>query len=354
MAVLEVSNLKTMDTTNNPKRSGTQYSTPKAAIPSAPKPKKTNNSLIPILLSLGFIMLVGIAWLTYQSINDTRALEQKVAELQEAEKLRIELETQHEEAVAELESLKSDNEQINALIDQQKIELLAQKNEIARLMRDRNKYNAARSEIKDLKEQLAGFVAEIEQLQADQAMLAQTNTMLKGERDQLNQQLQTKLGENEELSQVKAQLTSEKEELTKSVAIGSVVQVKGVKVTPQKIRKSGKTADQKAAKRTDQLKVCFTTLVNEIVKPNTEKFHIRIISPLGETLAVDNLGSGIIRNTKTGEEVRFTQVAEYDYMNDETELCFNWKPDMGFQSGQYQVEIYNKGYLAGTGDFTLK
>ena len=153
---------------------------------------------------------------------------------------------------------------------------------------------------------------------------------------------------------MKAQLTSEKEELTKSVAIGSVVQVKSIEVTPQKIRKNGKTADQKAAKKTDQLKVCFTTLVNEIVKPNNEKFHIRIISPLGETLAVDNLGSGTIRNTKTGEDVRFTQIAEYDYMNDETELCFNWKPNIGFQSGSYQVEIYNKGYLAGAGDFTLK
>ena len=345
-----------MDATNNPRISGSKQTppTPKSAIPSPPPPKKPNNTLIPILLSIGFLMLVGIAWLTYKGMETTRALEQKVAELQEAEKLRIELENQYNEAITELDALKSDNEQINALIDQQKAELMSQKNDIATLMRDKRQYDSARAEIRNLKERLAGYVAEIEQLQAESEMLAQENTMLKDERDQLNQTLQAKLGENEELTQAKAQLVNEKEDLAKSVEIGSVVQVKGVKVTPQKVRKSGKTADQKAAKKTDQLKVCFTTIVNELAKPGTEKFFIRIINPRGETLAIDDLGSGVIKDSRTGEEVRFTQVAEYDYMNDETQLCFNWKPETSFDSGNYEVEIYNKGYLAGKGNFSLK
>ncbi|MEO1261497.1 MAG: hypothetical protein AAFZ15_22020 [Bacteroidota bacterium] len=345
-----------MDATNNPRKSGSKQTplTSKSAIPSPPPPNKPNNTLIPILLSIGFLMLVGIAWMTYKGIETTRALEQKVAELQEAEKLRVELENQYNEAITELDALKSDNEQINALIDQQKAELMSQKNDIANLMRDKRKYDAARAEIRNLKERLAGYVAEIEQLQSESEMLAQENVMLKDERDQLNQTLQAKLGENEELTLAKAQLVNEKEDLAKSVEIGSVVQVKGVKVTPQKVRKSGKTADQKAAKRTDQLKVCFTTIVNELAKPGTEKFFIRIINPSGETLAIDDLGSGIIKDSQTGEQVQFTQVAEYDYMNDETQLCFNWKPDTSFDSGNYEVEIYNKGYLAGKGNFSLK
>ena len=299
-------------------------------------------------------MLTAVAWLTYNSMNTTRALEQKVAELQEAEKLRAELDNQFNEAIAELDQLKGDNEQINALIDQQKVELQSQKNQITGLLRDKRKYDAARGELRGLKENLANYVAEIEQLQAEQEMLTQENTMLKSERDELNLNLQAKLGENEQLTTAKAQLVNEKEQLTKSVELGSIVQVKSVKVTAQKVRKSGKTADQKAAKKTDQLKVCFTTVVNELVRPGVEKFFIRILSPQGETLAIDDLGSGVITNSKTGEEVRFTQVAEYDYVNDETQLCFNWKPDVPFQSGEYGVEIYNKGYVAGQGSFSLK
>lgn len=344
-----------MDTTNNPRISGSQQTPPttNAAIPSTP-PKKPNNSLIPILISVGFLMLVGIAWMTYNSMRTTRALEQKVAELQEAEKLRIELDNQYNEAMAELDQLKGDNDQINALIDQQKAELLAQKNKINGLLRDKRRYDAARSELKDLKAQLANYVAEIEQLNADQELLSQENSLLKSERDELNQSLQAKLGENEELSIVKAQLVNEKEVLTKSVELGSVIQVKNVNITPQKVRKSGKAADQKAAKKTDQLKVCFTTIENSLVKPGLEQFFIRIINPQGETLAIEDLGSGMLTSNKTGEEVRFTQVTEYDYMNDETQLCFNWNPDVPFQSGEYQVEIYNKGYLSGIGAFALK
>ena len=61
-----------------------------------------------------------------------------------------------------------------------------------------------------------------------------------------------------------------------------------------------------------------------------------------------------IINKKTGEEIRYTQVKEYDYVNDETDLCFDWQPNTPFQKGNYDVEIYNKGHLAGKGNFVLK
>jgi len=287
-------------------------------------------------------------------MSATRSLEQKVAQLQEAEKIRSQLENQFNEAIAELDNLKSDNEQINALIDQQKAEIEAQKNQIVGLLRDKRQYDAARAEIKELKAKLAGFIADIEQLESDKEMLSQQNYSLKGQRDSLSQTLQAKLGENEQLAIAKAKLANEKESLSKSVEIGSVIQVKGVNVTPQKVRKSGKTSTQKAAKRTDQIKVCFTTVPNELVKPSTEKFFIRIINPKGEILAAEDLGSGSIFDNKTGEQIQYTQVADYDYVNDETQLCFNWNPKASFISGKYGVEIYNKGYLAGSGEFQLK
>ncbi len=338
--------------TNDPKKSGAQQS----AIPSTSQipPRKPKNNLQPIIVAVGFLLLVVVAWLTYNSMSATRALEQKVAELQEAENLRSELEKKFNGAIAELDNLKGDNEQINALIDQQKMEIQSQKNQISGLLRDKRQYDAARAEIKNLKARLAGFIADIEQLGADQEFLSQENSLLKDARDSLNYSLQAKLGENEQLAIAKAQLVNDKERLSKSVEIGSVVQVKGVRITPQKVRKNGKTADQKAAKKTDQLKVCFTTIVNDIVKPDNEEFFIRIINPTGETLAVEELGSGEIFNNNTGEQIPFTQVAEYDYANDETQLCFNWKPNTSFQKGKYNVEIYNKGYLSGLGNFELK
>jgi myosin heavy subunit len=345
----------------NPQKTGTPQTTPtqkssssSPAPPPIPPKKKSSGALVPILVGLGVIMLLAVAWLSYTSMIKARALEQKIALLEESEKVRQELENQYNEAIAELDALKGDNEQINALIDQQKAELAAQKNEIGRLLRDKRKLDAARAQIAELKTTVANSIAEIEQLQAEQEMLAQQNLLLLDEKDSLTATLQMKASENQELSKVKAKLVSETKSLSKSVEVGSVVLVKKVKVTGQKLRKGGKASDRDKAKKVDQLKVCFTTVVNDLVQPGTEQFFIRIINPNGETLAIDDLGSGTMMNSKSGERVEYTQVKEYDYSNDEADLCFLWNPNTPFDSGQYDVEIYNKGYLAGTGSFELK
>lgn len=318
-----------------------------------PAPKKSSTPWVPIAIVAGLLLLGVAAYLTYSSMSITRQLEQKVAELEESEKLKAELEGQYNQAIAELDALKGDNEKINALIDEQKAELVAQKEQIATLLSDKKKMDAARKEIAGLKAKVAGYIAQVEQLKAEQEQLTQDNQQLKADKDSLSFTLQSKLAENETLSTVKAQLVSEKEELTKSVTAGSVIKVKDIKVTGMKVRKSGKTSEKESAKRIDQLKICFTTIANDVVQPGNEKFYIRVINPKGETLAIEDLGSGTTVD-KNGQEVRFTQVQEYEYANDETQLCFLWKPNTPFQSGKYKVEIYNKGSFAGSDNFELK
>jgi hypothetical protein len=67
------------------------------------------------------------------------------------------------------------------------------------------------------------------------------------------------------------------------------------------------------------------------------------------------MGSGMITNKKTGEEIRFTQIEELDYSNGEAQSCMVWAPTTpSFQKGNYTIEVYNKGYLAGTGTMNLK
>lgn len=330
-----------------------QPTTPAANVPPTAPKKKGVNPIVPISIVVGLLLLGVAAWLTFQSMSTTRQLEQKVAELEEAEKLKNELESQFNQAIAELDALKGDNEQINAMIEQQKAELQAQKGQISDLLREKKQYDAARREIAGLKAKVSEYIAQIDQLKAEQEQLTQDNVRLKSDKDSLAYTLQTKFVENEVLSTARAQLVSEKEELSKSVQAGSVIKVKDIKVTGMKVKKSGKTSEKESAKRVDQLKICFTTIANDIVQPGKEKFYIRVINPKGETLAIDDLGSGTTVD-KSGQEVRFTQVQEYEYANDETQLCFVWKPNTPFQGGKYKVEIYNKGYFAGSSDFELK
>lgn len=323
------------------------YNTPQ------PKKKESSNIFMPIAIVLGLLMLGVIGYQAYQNSVTNRALEAKIAQLEEADEMRIELEDQYNQSLAELEEMRGLNEELNTLIDEQKAEIETQKNKISKMIRQKRNLANARAELAEFKAQADALVAQVETLQAENEALAAKNAALESDNNLLKEDLNGKIAENGQLNEAKAMLVSEKAVLTKKVNLASVINVKNVKVEGFKMR-GNKPVKKKSAKTIDQLKVCFTTVMNEVTQPGLEKFYIRIVNPIGETMAVEELGSGKIVDKKTGDEVPFTQVKEYDYVNDEAELCFVWEPNMSFQRGEYQVEVYNKGHKSGAGTFSLK
>ncbi len=310
----------------------------------------------PYLLAgvIGVLLLAIIGVLSYQGNEKTVQLDTVHTEVSENVTLQTELESQYQEAIAELDGLSGTNAKMNELIEAQKGELTKQKNRIATLIKGNASLASVRKEMESMKASLAQYVADIETLKMQNQELGKTKQQLMQERDTLDRTLRTKITENTELSDARALLVSETEELAKSVKIGSVIQVRDVRVEGLKVRSNGKVKQKASAKRIDQLKVCFTTVANEVAQPGLEQFHVRVINPKGETLAVAEAGDAFMTNEKTGEEVHFTQSTETQYANDEQFLCLTSKPDVSFSSGKYVVEVYNKGYLAGTGSFELK
>lgn len=348
-------------TTNIPANTKPTTSTTTPIITTTP-PKKENssNKFLPIAIVLGLLMMGFIGYQAYQNTATNRMLEAKIAQLEEADELRIELEDQYGQALAELEEMRGLNEELNELIDEQKAEIETQKNKVSKMIRGKRNLANARAELAQFKLQSDELIAQVETLQAENEALAMKNaelegenSTLEGENSTLKENLDGKIAENEELNEAKAVLVSDKERLTKTINFASVINVKNVKVEGFKMR-GNKPVKKKSAKTIEQLKVCFTTVMNEVTKPGMEEFYIRIINPIGETMAVEELGSGVILNKKTGKEIPFTQVKEYDYVNDEAELCFIWEPNMTFQRGNYEVEVYNKGHKSGKGTFSLK
>lgn len=307
------------------------------------------------------LLLAVNAYLLYSRIKQDKVIENQKIELTEADRLKIELEKQYHQALSDMEELRGRSDDQDALILQQKEELKEQRAKIDKIIKGGKELKRAREEIKSMVAQNEQYLAEIQELEDE-------NKALKGERKKLvekseileedlnNQKFvnQTLEGEKENLSREKSQLSSERDRLAKKVNVASVIQVDQVQVTPYRIRNNGKAVKKKAAKDINRLTVCFATSANHVVNAGLEKFYLRVINPIGETLAVEELGSGIIIDKKTGDEVRYTQVKEYDYANDETQLCLNWEPQTGFQRGNYKVEVYNKGHLCGEGSFLLK
>jgi myosin heavy subunit len=313
-----------------------------------------NRNRIAIAAILGIIMVFAIGFLAYSNVQKSNQLEQAYSAVNESHTLQAELENSVATSIAELESMKGENAEMNALIEAQQQELEAKGGEITLLLKDSKKLAQARKEIAGMRTKMDGYLAQIEEMKAKNVELAANNEQLTVEKQELFGNLQNKVVENTQLQEARAVLVSQNTELSHAVKVGSAIKVKDLKVEGLKVRSNGKVKGKSTAKRVDQLKICFNTIPNEVVKPGPEEFNVRIITPRGETMAVEDLGSGVIVNEKTGEEVRFTQNAKTDYNNDEQHLCLTWNPEVPFETGKYLVEVYNKGFLSGTGSFQLK
>lgn len=294
-------------------------------------------------------------------VSKNKANNNLTYELNESEQLKAELEKQYYEALSELEELRGSNEELNALIEQQKAELKDSKDRIDALLRDSRNLAQARKEIKGLTAQVEQYLAEINQLRQENEQLTARTAELTEENIMLTTNLDSARVRNMELSSAKTALASEKEAieaersfLAKKVNIASVIKVSNLEADGMKVKGSGKPVARSSAKNVDQIQVCFNTTANEVAEPGNEQFFIRIINPLGETLAIEELGSGVFTNNASGEQIRYTQVEDVDYNQSEKQVCTVWSPNQTFAEGNYKIEVYNKGYLAGSTTLRLK
>lgn len=312
--------------------------------------------------TVAIVLLLGLsAFLGYNNYQKSQLISNQNMEMTELDKVKIELEGEFEEALTDLEAMKGDNEELNALIETQKEELTAQKNKIAKLIRSKKNLKSVRAELETMKVNYQNAMAQITQLQAEKEVLVSENMQLNQAKGEVEAALNQEVANVSNLTSEKAVLVSQKEDLEKvkadlaaKVTVASVIKVGDVTVTGWKTKKSGKSVKKKYARNIDHLKICFNTTTNNVVEPGHEMFYVRIINPQGETIAIEDMGSGVFKNSATGDEVRYTQVKELDYNRDQAIYCFNWKQSTAFEKGGYKVEVYNKGYLAGNGTFLLK
>lgn len=318
--------------------------------------KSQQNTLLAVaaVIIVALLALNVYLWVNKNKQNkENTELSEKV---DETEKLRAELEKEYYQALSDLESMRGSNTELNALIEQKEKELTAQKQQIEGLLRNKGELSNARKQIQNLNAQVQQYIAEINQLRQQNEQLSSENTQLSSQNQELSSNLEAERQTTQQLSSSQQQLMSEKQELektretlSKKVNAASVVKVNNF-VLNGLDDKSKKT---RRAKSTLALNICFSTTVNEVTDPGMELFLIRIIAPNGETMTVDGLGSGAFVNNANGEQLRYTRAKEADYQNNAAQVCADWKPGTAFEKGQYKVEIYNKGFLAGSSSFSL-
>jgi len=323
--------------------------------------QKTSQSQLIAVASIIILALLGvIGWLLFDKSQQKQLIEKHQVELDEADKVKVELEKEYYEALADLEELRGDNTELNAMIENQKEELKKQKDQITSLIRNKKDLGLARVQIQKLKDQASDYLAELGELREDNQRLIVNNERLSEEKDILTDEITKERQVNDELLTVKAALLEENEGLseertvlTKKVTRASVVHITDIDVQGYKIKESGKEVKRGAAKQVELLKICFKANENAVAEQGNEEFFVRVISPQGETIAVESKGSGVLVNSDTAEEIRYTKVKELMYTGTDAMSCLSWQAETAMDKGLYAVEVYNKGYLAGKSTFKL-
>ncbi len=287
--------------------------------------------------------------------------EQVSLSLNDMQSTRDSLQRTYDAALVELEGMKGKNSELNALIDRQKEELTKQKSRIETLMKSSGSAKAAQAEIAKLKSQIEGYVAQIAELNTKNELLAKDNATLTTEKTTLQQDIQKARVEIENVSTQKAAVEAEKKKvedektgLAKQVEAGSVISVGNFsELQGFQVRESGKERKKKWAENMERVKFSFDISENRIVKSGKETFYLRIIDPTGVAIAVQTAGAGVIK-LNDGKEVQYTLVREIEYNGQGQKVDVTWDPGVALSKGNYTIEVYNKGYLAGKHSFTLK
>jgi len=321
--------------------------------------KSSNSSIFYILGLLALLGLSGYLW--FSNTNLKTELNSKNKQFSELQTVHSELDKEYTDALENIESLRDDSAELNDMISRQTKELADQKKKINNLIWTKNELNKAREEIAAIQGMTAGYLNEINDLKSKIASLEVSNTKLTEEKEVLITNLdeqKIKTAEVEEARTVLVKNVEQKEseisKLSNTVDIASAIKVNWLQVTGHQLKDDGKLKDKRKAKDINVLRICYKTETNVVSTAGEETFHVRYIDPQGKTISVEDAGSGILTNKLTDQQVKYTVSGTLDYQNKDAESCVDWHADYPFTKGMYAVEIYNKGYLTGKGDFKMK
>src|SRR5690606_4904585 len=136
------------------------------------------NRLKTIFIVVTAVLLGVIGFLLINSSQKSNQIDQQSVQLDEVEKLQLDLEKQYYEALSELEQQRGTNDELNSMIEAQKSELKQQKDQISQLIVSRNELGRAREQMKQMKVNSDKYMTEIEDLKAKNEELFAQNENL--------------------------------------------------------------------------------------------------------------------------------------------------------------------------------
>lgn len=293
-----------------------------------------------VFLLLGILILVGVngfqVWMHFQN------KEKHKTEIAEKD---TEIEGLKEEAaqlLADLEAAKAKAEELGLNIDSLNVQIEELKALNASLQSEKrigwNKYYAIKGQIDGFKELLVKKDGEIA---AKDSLLA----VQKANIDSLQV-------DKNKLEAEKTELTNIKDGLQAKVDIASILRAENIAISV--LNEKGKEyADQPfKAKKIDKVKITFNLAKNPVAEVGTREISIRIIEPDGAALYDLATGGGSFN--VDGKDIFFSAKQDIMFASKKEVVNFMYTKGSMFKLGAHSVEIYEGTNIIGTSSFLVK
>jgi len=290
---------------------------------------QNNQSTSKVLVLLTIILTITALILIYAIIKQTSNLKISQEEKALIQEEKLELENKLKKLILEYDSLKTNNDSINNLLEkeQEKIKKL-----LALRASDAEKIRIYKKELETLRQVMRSYIIQIDSLNTRNKILTEENIKVK------------KILEN--LEKDHENLKKEKEELSEKVNLASVLSARNI--TVEGINKNGKIKTR--ISKIEIIKVCFTIRENAIAKPGPKIIYLRLIRPDNVVLTSDE--SEIIK--VNGEDIMTSARRQIEYENKDIDVCIYWNKKEELIKGTYQAILYCEGYEIGNTSFDIK
>jgi uncharacterized membrane protein len=308
----------------------------------APKKKKFNYNAI--LLGVLIAALAGTwAYMIWDKNKASRQEQQLSSQLTTSDAAKNDLQRELNEAVMNLDMLKSTNAKSEELLRTKEKDIQDLKSRIQKVINDKNATSSqlaeARRLIKQLKGNIEMYAAEIEKLKGENLQLTEEKRVITIERDVVRR--------NYDSATV---VIKDKENI---IDIGSTLHASNLNVVGVKERSSGKEKETTTAKRVDKLKISFELDENRITQSGLKEIYVNLIAPDGSVIVVPEGAAKFV--TRDGVEKMATKKFEVDYKQGERkQVQIELAKIQNFMPGNYKIEIYNNGFKIGEAVRSLK
>jgi len=306
------------------------------------RPVKTNTTKNIFIGVLAAALLGTWAYFLYDKNDSTKQIQVKTAEANTAMSSKDSVQLLYNDALTRLDSITGSNNNLNGQLSDRQSDITKLKNQINKIMRDKNStaadFRRAKGLIGELNGKIANLEAEVARLSGENQQLAANNTQLTSEKQVLQTNLQT--------------TTSEKEELAKTVDVASTFTASNIQITPVQEKKNGKEKVTTTAKRVDKLVVSFD-VENRVARSGPADMYVIVTGPDGKVISDANMGSGTLTTRNDGDKpYTFKTTAEYEQGTHKT-VSVPLRQEH-FQTGDYKIEVYQNGFKIAEGVRTLK